>query len=51
MGSSVVRITDRGYMQKLQLRIREDHEESVRKRIHEREVSYSKVKSNGYGNV
>lgn len=39
MGSSVVRITDRGYMQRLQLRLREDHEENVRKRIHDREVS------------
>ncbi|XP_054285309.1 uncharacterized protein LOC129001878 isoform X1 [Macrosteles quadrilineatus] len=38
MGTSVVRITDRNYMQKLQTRIREDHEESVRKRIHDREV-------------
>ncbi|XP_046677362.1 uncharacterized protein LOC124365426 [Homalodisca vitripennis] len=38
MGTNVVRITDRNYMQKLQMRIREDHEESVRKRIHDREV-------------
>ncbi|XP_067002327.1 uncharacterized protein [Anabrus simplex] len=37
MGSNVVRITDRRYMQTLQQRIREDHMQCLEKRIKERE--------------
>lgn len=38
MGSNVVRLTDRAYMQKLQERILEDYAASMAKRIKAREV-------------
>lgn len=46
MGSNLVSLTDRDYMQKLQERILEDYAESMDKRIKVREVSLSADKSN-----
>lgn len=43
MSSHVVRVTDRQYMLKLQLRTRQDHEERVRKRIENRELAEVRV--------
>ena len=39
MGTNVVRLTDRKYMQELQRRIQEDYNVTLEKRISEREVS------------
>lgn len=39
MGTNVVRLTDRKYMQELQRRIQQDYNVTLEKRIHEREVS------------
>lgn len=39
MGTNVVRLTDRKYMQELQRRIQEDYNVTLEKRITEREVS------------
>lgn len=39
MGTNVVRLTDRKYMQDLQRRIQEDYNVTLEKRISEREVS------------
>jgi hypothetical protein len=41
MGSNIVRVTDREYMQKLQERICEDHLKMQRNRIQQREVAYA----------
>jgi hypothetical protein len=46
MGSNLVCLTDRDYMQKLQERILEDYAESMDKRIKVREVSLHLNKSN-----
>lgn len=39
MGTNVVRLTDRKYMQELQRRIQQDYNVTLEKRISEREVS------------
>lgn len=38
MGTNVVRLTDRKYMQELQQRIHEDYHETLQKRISTRQV-------------